>query len=228
MIEKIQKCPLFVSLSEEQCLRFFDVFPPQIRYYEKDEVIIRRNEHFHKIGCVLKGRAAVHQDTSYGSSHIITWLNESDTFAEVLMFVPDQPYPTSISANGPTQVLFIEPDQITQNIEHIRDVQHLLLINITRLIAQKAFLLHKKVDILTIKSIQGKICHYLIQQSERFGQNKFTIALNREQMASYLHVSRPSLSRELRKLQLNHIIDYAGKTFDIINRSQCERIANQE
>lgn len=228
MIEKIQKCPLFVSLSEEQCLRFFDVFPPQIRYYEKDEVIIRRNEHFHKIGCVLKGRAAVHQDTSYGSSHIITWLNDSDTFAEVLMFVPDQPYPTSISANGPTQVLFIEPDQITQNIEHIRDVQHLLLINITRLIAQKAFLLHKKVDILTIKSIQGKICHYLIQQSERFGQNKFTIALNREQMASYLHVSRPSLSRELRKLQLNHIIDYAGKTFDIINRSQCERIANQE
>lgn len=228
MIEKIQKCPLFVSLSEEQCLRFFDVFPPQIRYYEKDEVIIRRNEHFHKIGCVLKGRAAVHQDTSYGSSHIITWLNESDTFAEVLMFVPDQPYPTSISANGPTQVLFIEPDQITQNIEHIRDVQHLLLINITRLIAQKAFLLHKKVDILTIKSIQGKICHYLIQQSERFGQNKFTIALNREQMASYLHVSRPSLSRELRKLQLDHIIDYAGKTFDIISRSQCERIANQE
>ena len=228
MIEKIQKCPLFVSLSEEQCLRFFDVFPPQIRYYEKDEVIIRRNEHFHKIGCVLKGRAAVHQDTSYGSSHIITWLNDSDTFAEVLMFVPDQPYPTSISANGPTQVLFIEPDQITQNIEHIRDVQHLLLINITRLIAQKAFLLHKKVDILTIKSIQGKICHYLIQQSERFGQNKFTIALNREQMASYLHVSRPSLSRELRKLQLNHTIDYAGKTFDIINRSQCERIANQE
>lgn len=228
MIEKIQKCPLFVSLSEEQCLRFFDVFPPQIRYYEKDEVIIRRNEHFHKVGCVLKGRAAVHQDTSYGSSHIITWLNESDTFAEVLMFVPDQPYPTSISANGPTQVLFIEPDQITQNIEHIRDVQHLLLINITRLIAQKAFLLHKKVDILTIKSIQGKICHYLIQQSERFGQNKFTIALNREQMASYLHVSRPSLSRELRKLQLDHIIDYAGKTFDIINRSQCERIANQE
>ena len=228
MIEKIQKCPLFVSLSEEQCLRFFDVFPPQIRYYEKDEVIIRRNEHFHKVGCVLKGRAAVHQDTSYGSSHIITWLNESDTFAEVLMFVPDQPYPTSISANGPTQVLFIEPDQITQNIEHIRDVQHLLLININRLIAQKAFLLHKKVDILTIKSIQGKICHYLIQQSERFGQNKFTIALNREQMASYLHVSRPSLSRELRKLQLDHIIDYAGKTFDIINRSQCERIANQE
>lgn len=228
MVDKIQKCPLFASLSEEQCLRFFGVFPPQIRDYEKDEVIIRRNEHFHKVGCVLKGRAAVHQDTSYGSSHIITWINESDTFAEVLMFVPDQPYPTSITADGPMQVLFIEPDQVTRDIGHIRDVQHLLLISITRLIAQKAFLLHKKVDILTIKSIQGKICHYLIQQSERYGQNRFSINLNREQMAGYLHVSRPSLSRELRKLQLDQIIDYTGKTFEIINRFQCERIANED
>lgn len=228
LIEKIQLCPLFLSLTEEQCHRFFDVFPPIVRNYEKDEAIVRRNEHFHKIGCILKGKVSVHQDTTYGTSHIITWLSESDTFAEVLMFFPSQPYPTSITASQPTQVLFVEPDQITKIMDDIKDIQHQLLLNITKLISQKAFILHTKVEILTIKSIQGKICYYLLQELEKHGNNKFEVRLNREQMASYLHVSRPSLSRELRNLQNINVIDYNGKSFEVIDRLQCERIASEE
>jgi CRP-like cAMP-binding protein len=226
--EKIQQSPLFFSISEKQCQMFFNVFPPVIHQYEKDEIIVRRGEHFHKIGLILKGKATVHQDTSYGSSNVITWLNELDTFAEVLMFIPSESYPTSITATTFTQVLFIEPIQIIQAIDSIKDVQHILLLNITKLIAQKAYLLHAKVEILTIKSIKAKICHYLLHESEKKGRSKFELSLNRDQMASYLHVSRPSLSRELKVLQIDDIIRFKGNRFEITDRYRCEKIASEE
>lgn len=199
-----------------------------IHQYQKDEIIIRRSEHFHKIGLILKGKVAVHQDTSYGTSNVITWLNELDTFAEVLMFVPSESYPTSVTATTQTHVLFIESSQITQSVDSIRDVQHQLLLNITKLVAQKAFVLHNKVEILTIKSIKAKICHYLLHESEKHGQSVFEINLNRDQMASYLHVSRPSLSRELKVLQTKNIIRFKGNNFEIIDQKRCEQIASEE
>jgi CRP-like cAMP-binding protein len=228
LIDKIIKSSLFFSIDEKQCQKFFDNFPPVIIQFEKDEVIVRRNEHFHKIGLILKGKATVHQDTSYGTSNVITWLDELDTFAEVLMFIPTESYPTSITATTTTQVLFIEPSQITQVKDAIKDVQHTLLLNITKLIAQKAFLLHNKVEILTIKSIKAKICHYILHESDKQGLDKFEISLNRDQMASYLHVSRPSLSRELKKLQDEKVIKYKGNKFEIVDRTRCERIASEE
>ena len=227
-IDKIQQSRLFSSISETQCYKFFDIFPPMIHQYQKDEIIIRRSEHFHKIGLILKGKVAVHQDTSYGTSNVITWLNEQDTFAEVLMFVPTESYPTSITATTQTHVLFIESAQITQSVDSIRDVQHQLLLNITKLVAQKAFVLHNKVEILTIKSIKAKICHYLLHESEKLGQSVFKINLNRDQMASYLHVSRPSLSRELKVLQTKNIIRFKGNNFEIIDQKRCEQIASEE
>lgn len=227
-IEKIQNSSLFFSVSEKQCQQFFSIFPPRIHQYEKDETIVRRSEHFHKIGLILKGRVAVHQDTSYGSSNVIAWLNELDTFAEVLMFVESETYPTSITATCLTQVLFIEPSQITDTIDSIKDVQHIMLLNITKLVARKAFLLHKKVEILTIKSIKAKICHFLLYESEKKGQPNFEVSLNRDQMASYLHVSRPSLSRELKVLQIEKIILYKGNCFEITDRDRCERMASEE
>jgi CRP/FNR family transcriptional regulator, dissimilatory nitrate respiration regulator len=228
LIEKISKSPLFFSITEKQCRLFFEVFPPMIHQYEKDEVIVRRSEHFHKIGLILKGKAAVHQDTSYGTSNTIAWLNEMDTFAEVLMFVPSEPYPTSITAITPTQVLFINPSQIIEIDHSIREVQHTLLINITKLIAQKAFLLHNKVEILSIKSIKAKVCYYLLNESLKTNQTVFESSLNRDQMASYLHVSRPSLSRELKALQNEKIIRFKSNKFEITDLYRCERVASEE
>lgn len=228
LIDKVQQSALFHSISNEKCRQYFDVFPPIIYFYEKDEIIVRRSEHFHKIGLILKGRATVHQDPSHGTSNVITWLNELDTFAEVLMFIPSQTYPTSITATTSTQVLFIEPTQITQVIDVIKDVQNTLLINITKLIAQKAYLLHNKVEILTIKGIKPKICYYLLLQSEKNSTTSFEIPLNRDQMASYLHVSRPSLSRELRVLQNENVIKFKGNRFEITDLARCEKIASEE
>jgi CRP/FNR family transcriptional regulator, dissimilatory nitrate respiration regulator len=228
LIEKISKSPLFFSLTEKQCHHFFEIFPPMIHQYEKDEIIVRRSEHFHKIGLILKGKAAVHQDTSYGTSNIIAWLNEMDTFAEVLMFVPSEPYPTSITARTSTQVLFIDPSQIIEVNHSIKEAQHTLLLNITKLIAQKTILLHNKVEILSIKSIKAKICHYLLNESLKSNQTVFESSLNRDQMASYLHVSRPSLSRELKALQVENIIKFKSNRFEIIDLNRCERVASEE
>ena len=228
LIDKIQQSPLFHSISKQQCQQYFDIFPPNIHFYEKDEVIVRRSEHFHKIGLILKGKATVHQDPAYGTSNVITWLSELDTFAEVLMFIPTESYPTSITATTSTQVLYIEPTQITHVMDSIQDIQHALLINITKLIAQKAFLLHSKVEILTIKGIKAKICYYLLHQSEKNNTSIFEIPLNRDQMASYLHVSRPSLSRELRVLQDEDVIKFKGNRFEITNQVRCEKIASEE
>ena len=49
-----------------------------------------------------------------------------------------------------------------------------------------------------------------------------TLTVSREFMASYLAVSRPSLSRELSAMQREGIIEAAGRTIHILDMEQFE------
>ena len=69
--------------------------------------------------------------------------------------------------------------------------------------ARKTNLLNHKVQILSSGSLRQKIARYL-EESRRGNQVKLT--MNREELADYLNVARPSLSRELIKMQQDGMI----------------------
>jgi CRP-like cAMP-binding protein len=86
-----------------------------------------------------------------------------------------------------------------------------------QIVAKKALILNKKVEIFSLKSIRKKISTYLLQQYSIKNSFNFDIPLKRNELAEYLLVSRPSLSRELVNMQKEGIIDFHRNSFKIID-----------
>jgi CRP-like cAMP-binding protein len=76
------------------------------------------------------------------------------------------------------------------------------------IVSERAIALSRKVEYLSIKSIRGKISTYLLEQYKKAGKAIFMLPMNRNEMADFLNVSRPSLSREMCKMRDEGIIDF--------------------
>ena len=67
------------------------------------------------------------------------------------------------------------------------------------ILAGKAFFLNQKLQVVSAGSIRQKISRWIMQNIQEDGV--VPLHLTREEMADYLGVPRPSLSRELMAMQ---------------------------
>jgi Mn-dependent DtxR family transcriptional regulator len=73
--------------------------------------------------------------------------------------------------------------------------------------------------------MRGKISTYLLEQYKRTGKATFIIPLRRNELADFLNVSRPSLSREMSRLMEEGIIDYHRASIKIKDLDSLKRMA---
>jgi CRP-like cAMP-binding protein len=83
------------------------------------------------------------------------------------------------------------------------------------IVSDKALLLNRKVEYLTLKSLREKIAAYLLEQSKKTGTTTFMLPFTRHELADYLNVARPSLSRELGRMKAEGLIDFHGASVKI-------------
>ena len=106
-----------------------------------------------------------------------------------------------------------ESDKENKTAEKIRK-------NLMSIFAMKAYSLSGKVRLLGCGSIREKISLYLIENQTPSGE----IAKNpsREELADYLNVTRPSLSRELGNMEKEGIIRLEGRKIIIVSQEKLE------
>ncbi len=88
------------------------------------------------------------------------------------------------------------------------------------ILAQKAYLLNQKVQMLSSGSLRQKIAKILLKNCRSDG--KVLISMNREEMADFLNAARPSLSRELMKMQEEGLIKIYKKNFLITDKDELQ------
>ena len=99
-----------------------------------------------------------------------------------------------------------------------------LVENFLKLLSQKALMLNRKVEYLSIKGIRAKVSTYLYDQYLLQGSRDIQLSLNRTELADFLNVSRPSMSRELGKMREEGIIDFHLNRFHIKNEQALRHI----
>ena len=129
-------------------------------------------------------------------------------FGEVLILSMATKWPATIQALSDCVIMYIHPEKILDICESVCSHHKVLLANLVRVVARKAFYLNRKVEYLSLKSINGKLSKYLLEQSDNSGKLTFKLPLNREKLADFLNISRPSMSRELCNLRDRGIIEF--------------------
>ncbi|MCG8540222.1 MAG: Crp/Fnr family transcriptional regulator [Clostridia bacterium] len=216
-IKTLKRVELFKDFEIDELNKMLMCICPKITSYKKKEYVTIAENRFTGIGIVLEGEVIVTKENAAGNRVIMAKLKEGDIFGEMMAFSGYNKWAATVVASTDCTVIFLPPEKIVGNCSNVCRGHKLLIQNMLSLISKKALGLNRKVEYLVIKSIRRKISVYLLEQYNKTGRLTFIVPLKRNELAEFLNVSRPSLSREIIKMKEEGIIDFYRSTFKIID-----------
>lgn len=224
-LDSISKSSIFHNLDPKELSIMLECLKPKVCNYKKNEIITMEGEHFEGIGVILKGSAAVTKENISGNRIIMQILEPSGMFGEIAAFSTKRIWPATVIAQDNCAVMFLPPEKITSECEKLCFSHKILINNMLRIVSEKALMLNKKVEYLAIRSIRGKISSFLLDQYKTAGSRTFMMPMKRNELADYLCITRPSLSREMCRMRDEGIIEFHRssvriKDIDGLSRSE--------
>ncbi|HEY8345263.1 MAG TPA: Crp/Fnr family transcriptional regulator [Bacillota bacterium] len=214
-IDPLKTAGLFQGVATPDLLAMLGCLEPKLNTYRRNDFIAVSGEEFESLGIILQGEAAVIKENATGDRIVIDILEPGALCGAEVVFTKEPVWPNSVVAQKASEVLFISRQKILGQCYKVCLHHRLIIENMLRIVSEKAMLLNKKVEYLTIKSMRGKIAAFLLDYYRKTGQAIFTLPLNRNAMAEFLNVSRPSMSREMGRMKEEGIIDYHLSTIRI-------------
>ena len=191
--------------------------------YKKDEMIFLEDDKPKNLFILIEGSVSICHDSLSGKRNIITTINQAgDMFGEVFLFINKNEYDNYAVAVNDTKLLHMPKEYLYINCDKNCKFHNLLISNMLSILAQKAYYLNQKLNILSSNTLRQKISKLLIRNSTKDGN--ITLKMNREELADYLNVARPSLSRELMKMQEDGIIKIEKNRIKIIDLEEMQNI----
>lgn len=221
IIDILQKSVLCRDMSEEQVMEVLKNSVTQIETYEKNQVIFHEGEKPEKLYLLVEGKVTICKDTISGKRIMITQItNEGDMFGEVYLFMKKKGYDMYAFVTEKSIILEISYQIFSISGNGISKTNYKMMQNLLELFAQKAYIMSNKIKVLGSGSIRQKIVRYLLEIKKQ--NENSSIVLSREEMADWLNVARPSLSRELGKMQEEGFIKIQGRNILILDEEGLE------
>lgn len=217
----IKQSLLFAHMQEheiEDCLKCCGAY---LAEYGKEEFVFHQQDIPTTLFVLLEGAVAVCRDTAFGKRVVVTTISEpGDLFGEVYLFLQHKEYDNSAVAVNGARVLQMPKEFFYKTCENACGAHALLIRNMLSILAQKAFYLNKKLQIVAGATLRQKISRVLLQEVSAEGVVK--LDMTREEFADFLNVARPSLSRELMKMQREGFLQVSGGSIKILNPEELQ------
>ncbi|HHV71130.1 MAG TPA: Crp/Fnr family transcriptional regulator [Clostridia bacterium] len=214
-LKKISSCVLFKNINEEQLDSMLSCLDPDVREYKKNEYITLAGEKYKGVGVVLSGEVVITKENASGNRVIMEILGPGGMFGEMIAFAGGNLWPATVIAQKECRVMFLPPDKIVGSCGNSCASHQQLIRNMLKIISQKALMLNRKVEYLSIRTMRGKISNFLLEQYKKNKKTTFMLPLKRNELAEFLNVSRPSLSREMCRMRDEGIIDFHRSSIQI-------------
>jgi len=213
----LQKSELFKGIQSDNLKQMMGCLKPIITNYKKNDYIVTSGNVLDGVGIVLSGAAAVIKESKDGNRHIMKMLSIGDTFGEIVVFSKKNRWPATVIALEKCTVFFLPKNKIISECDNVCPWHRELVRNMLGIVSNMAIMLNKKVEYLTIKSMRAKISKLILELYEQSGSKTFMLPMNRNELADFLNVSRPSMSREMSRMKDEGIIDFHKETIKILD-----------
>lgn len=217
-------CALFAGIPADTLAVMLDCLQPKISTHAKNSFITVEGEPFTGLGILLAGEATVVKENVAGARSVLTTLQTGDMFGEMIAFSARKSWPASVVAQSECSVVFLPPQKITGTCPHACDGHQRLIRNMLLIVSEKALMLNRKVEYLTIKSMRAKIATYLLEQHKLIGKKTFFMPLKRNDLADFLNVSRTALSREMGRMRDEGLIDFYRSSVKLTNIEELSKL----
>ncbi|MFO8001466.1 MAG: Crp/Fnr family transcriptional regulator [Marinilabilia sp.] len=217
MYNTLAKSPLFSGLSEAQVQELFSKVVYQVRSYAKGEVIATGGEECRVLQIVLQGSVKGEMIDYSGRVLKIEDIGVPRPLAIAFLFGENNRCPVTISANEYTELLVLGKSSVVTLMQN----SEVFLTNFLNAVSNRAQFISSKLRFLSFKTIRGKLAHFLMELDRRQkGNGEVTLDKTQEELADLFGVARPSLSRALRALHHEGIIDAQKQHVMILDKEK--------
>ena len=169
---------------------------------------------------LLSGQVQICKDFTSGKRDVLYLVEAGNVFGEIFLFGNRERYWYDAVAVTDIAVLEMPWDFFYHFCSNACDHHKQLTQNMLEILSENNFKITRKLHIVTTSSLRERIAIWLIDSRDE--EENVELRMNREQLADFLGVARPSLSRELMRMQADGLIQVSKKKIAIRNRQALE------
>lgn len=210
----MERSPLFAGMTAAEIAECLRCSGAEEWTLARGEVVFAPGDLPQYVFVLQEGRIAVGQDDAEGNRHVVAVFDRAgELFGEVFLFVPDCRYEHYAQAETDARVLRIPKAFLYSACGNACGHHQKMIANMLSVLAGKAYFLNRRVQILAGASLRQKIARACVF----YGRQDGTVALpmDREGLAAFLGAARPSVSRELMRMQQDGLIAVEKKTIRV-------------
>jgi CRP/FNR family transcriptional regulator, dissimilatory nitrate respiration regulator len=209
-LASLHQTPLFKGIDDEALNTMLECMKPQVRQYKQREIVALHGQPFQGIGIIASGKVSLNKETYSGNRIILNILDTGDIFGEMVAFSDTRVWPVTVITQEDSCLLFLPPDKVLGNCANICASHSTLIMNTLKILSNRALMLNRRIEHLSARSVRGKVSRYLMDLYNQMGSTTLTVPMKRHELADYLNIPRPSLSRELADLRDAGVIEFTG------------------
>ena len=176
-----------------------------------------------RIGIILEGRVEAQKSFPNGSQVNVSVRGPGEMIGPAAVFSKSQRYPCDIVALEPATLMMLRKEDLLSLMQ--KDVK--ILQNFTTEIASASYMLQQRLELLSYSGIAQKAAFWLLMQVRQTGKTAVQIPDSMSRWAMIMNVSRPSLHREMKKLEEEGIIRYEGKNIYVLDPDGLQAVLSE-
>ena len=207
----LEKSTLFSGVPTKELRDDLEAVPHHIQCYDKGEIVFHLMEDAKRIGVILEGLMQAQKPFPNGSQVNVSVRNPGEMIGPAAVFSRSQKYPCDVVSLEPSTIMMFRREDILLLLQ--KDLR--IMKNFMAELATATYMLQQRLELLSYSGIAQKAAFYLLIQARQSGNNAIRIPESVSNWAMIMNVSRSSLHRELKKLEVDGIISYDPPTIKI-------------
>lgn len=216
-LDVLRRSRLCRNLNEDELERLL-VKEGTVRSFSRGERVFQEMDRPEAVYVLLGGSVIIAKETFSGKRILLIQLEMPGAlFGEVYAFMEKSSYDMYVEAVQKTSVLVLDNRIFTEKGDIL---SRKLRENLLEVFAEKAYNMNQKLRILGSGTLRERIVRFLVECQDSEGE--IHMKLSREEMADYLNITRPSLSRELGKMQEEGILELSRRQIRVKDQEKLE------
>jgi len=208
----LSTCPICSHLTIENQDEFLNNLKCSFKSYHKNQLIIRQGDICDALHLLTVGSVKTEMITESGNVMGIETIHAPRPLAPAFLFSDNNHFPVDVTTLEKVEIMRIPKSEIVRvMMTNVDFMQQFLKLN-----SNRTQFLTNRLQLLSIKTIKGKIAHYLLDQIKN-DVKTFVMNKNQTELADFFGVARPSLARSLAELVDDGIISIHKKEYTILD-----------
>ncbi len=216
----LSRIPLFASVDSKELTRIFAELKITETAFRKDDLLALQDEPCNRLIIILTGSVKGEMIDSSGKMIKVEDIYAPNPLAILFLFGKDNRFPVQATAREDVTALVISK----QSVLKMLSMNETLLKNYLDISATFAARLSQKLHFMSFRTIRQKLALYILNLAKI--SQKDTVELDKPKvaLAEYFGVSRPSLERELTKMENDGLIIATKKRIEITDKKGLIRL----